>query len=222
MHWKGGGYPPLPGRPSLCSATVRMTHGAKCQPQRHLQPTVTAPNRFGNFLQPPRTAFEVPSLLMRPLGGGGHPFGPARPSPRKRSPAPPPPAPSSRGAERRRGDGVGAARRPQRQHRVRDGPAAQGRGPRPERVHRRRPGAAQGVPHAHVREGRPPHAPARLRARAHRGRAAHPELRRARGGGVHRRGDVAEPADGGAGPGAAVPGTPPFQGAPASAPPLFA
>ena len=49
MHWKGG-TPPPPGAqpmPSHCPPN------AKCPPQWHLQPTVTAPNRFGNLLQPP-------------------------------------------------------------------------------------------------------------------------------------------------------------------------
>ena len=48
---RGKGYPPAPGRPAYGPATV--PPDAKCQPQRHFQPTVTAPNRFGNPLQPP-------------------------------------------------------------------------------------------------------------------------------------------------------------------------
>ena len=47
---EGGEVPPLPGgaqpMPSHCLPD------GKWQPQWHLQPTVTAPNRFGNLLQP--------------------------------------------------------------------------------------------------------------------------------------------------------------------------
>ena len=49
---EGAGRYPLP----LQGAQPMPSHcppDAKCQPQRHLQPTVTAPNRFGNPLQPP-------------------------------------------------------------------------------------------------------------------------------------------------------------------------
>ena len=48
----GGGTPPL----LLQGAQPMPSHGlrdAKCQLQWHLQPTVTATNRFGNLLQPP-------------------------------------------------------------------------------------------------------------------------------------------------------------------------
>ena len=60
MHWKGRrcapphlqGAQPMPG---CC-----LPNG-KCQLQWHLQPTVTAPNCFGNLLQPP-----IPPLLGPP------------------------------------------------------------------------------------------------------------------------------------------------------------
>ena len=76
--------PPLQGAqptPSPCPPD------AKCQPQWHLQPTVTAPNRFGNLLQPP---------VEPPLGP------PLRSSPFYCTPSPAPPAPL-RDSEAKRG-----------------------------------------------------------------------------------------------------------------------
>ena len=74
MHWKGGVVTP----PSLLQgaqpAPSHCPPDGKCQPQWHLYPTVTTPNRFGNLLQPlvqpllgPTTS-ELPSLLMQPWG----------------------------------------------------------------------------------------------------------------------------------------------------------
>ena len=51
MHWKGGRY-----TPHLHGAQPKPSHcppNAKCRLQWHLYPTKTAPNRFGNLLQPP-------------------------------------------------------------------------------------------------------------------------------------------------------------------------
>ena len=78
LHWSGfliRSHPPLQGAqpmPSCCPPD------AKCQPQWRLYPTVTAPNRFGNFLQPP-----VQPLLGLPLGS----------LPFQCNPPPPPPTP---------------------------------------------------------------------------------------------------------------------------------
>ena len=47
---RGEGGEALPERPAC--AQLRLPE-SKCQPQWDLQPTVTAPNRFGNLLQPP-------------------------------------------------------------------------------------------------------------------------------------------------------------------------
>ena len=56
-----GGYAPAPppGRPAY--AQLRPPD-AKCRFQWHLEPTVTAPNRFGNRLQPPAKPLLGPPL----------------------------------------------------------------------------------------------------------------------------------------------------------------
>ena len=48
---KGGQVAPPPTAPGLCAAN--WGPGGKCRLQWHLQPTVTAPNRFGYLPQPP-------------------------------------------------------------------------------------------------------------------------------------------------------------------------
>ena len=50
MHWKGGGG----------SMRSHCLPDGRCQLQWHLQLTVTAPNRFGNLLQPPVEALLEP------------------------------------------------------------------------------------------------------------------------------------------------------------------
>ena len=56
---RGVAPPPLGAQPLTASAGFK----------GHLQPTVTAPNRFDNLLQPPSgAASEVPSHLMHPWG----------------------------------------------------------------------------------------------------------------------------------------------------------
>ena len=47
-----GGYAPSPLQGALSMPSHSLPDG-KCQALRHLCPTVTAPNRFGNLLQPP-------------------------------------------------------------------------------------------------------------------------------------------------------------------------
>ena len=65
--------------PPLAGAQPTPSHSppdAKCQTQRHLQPTVTAPDRFGNPLQPPAPRLapvEAPASGPRPLGPGLQP-----------------------------------------------------------------------------------------------------------------------------------------------------
>ena len=49
MHWK----PPAPPFQGAQPMPSHCLPDAKCQFQWHLHPTVTAPNRFGNLLQPP-------------------------------------------------------------------------------------------------------------------------------------------------------------------------
>ena len=53
MHWKGGRYPSPPPFQGAHPMPSHCPSDAKCQAQWHLEPTVTAPNRFGNLLQPP-------------------------------------------------------------------------------------------------------------------------------------------------------------------------
>ena len=54
MHWKGGRSPPPKSpMPSPCLPAGR------CQPQGHLYPTETAPNRFGNLLHEMRQHLHV-------------------------------------------------------------------------------------------------------------------------------------------------------------------
>ena len=67
----GGDTPPLHARlmPSHCLPN------AKCQTQWHLQPKVTAPNRFGNLLQPPVQPLPfffycIPGVPPLPLAQG--------------------------------------------------------------------------------------------------------------------------------------------------------
>ena len=65
MNWKGGSPPsPLQGAQPTPSHCLR---DAKCQPQWHLQPTVTAPNRFGSLLQPPIEPLIGPPPRQLPL-----------------------------------------------------------------------------------------------------------------------------------------------------------
>ena len=46
MHWRGGGTPPPPPLQGAQPMPSHCLPDAKCQLQRHLQPTVTAPIAF--------------------------------------------------------------------------------------------------------------------------------------------------------------------------------
>ena len=67
MHWKRGRYPPPPPLQGAQPMPSHCPPDANCQPQWHLQPTATAPNRFGNLLQPPVQPLLGPPLRSLPF-----------------------------------------------------------------------------------------------------------------------------------------------------------